>query len=131
MHFDVRFGRAVRMEQHHSGTLAVSHGPLLYALPIDHEEIEGTSYGQPGFYDIYAKPITPVSADWRLPKGEEFVLAAAEDRIPGPFDSYVLTGRLYNGSTGRLEEVELVPMGGTVLRQVSFCPVVEATKRTQ
>ncbi len=130
-HFDVRFGRAVRLVEHHSGTLAVAHGPLLYALPIEHEEIEGTSYGQPGFHDVYAKPVTPVNADWRLPKGEEFDLVAAEDRIPGPFDSYVLKGRLYNGSTGRLEQVELVPMGGTVLRQVSFCPIGEASSGSQ
>lgn len=131
LHFDLHFGRAVSVEEHHSGTFAVSHGPLLYALPIDHEEIEGTSYGQPGFHDIFAKPVAPVSTDWRIATGETFELVAGEDRLPGPFDGHVLRGRLYNDSTGRLEHVELVPMGGTVLRQVSFCPVVEATKATQ
>ncbi len=126
--FDVRFGRAVRLVEHDSGTLAIAHGPLLYALPIEHEETKGTSYGQPGFYDIYAQPVAPVNKDWRLAAGEEFELVEAQDRIPGPFDRHVLKGRLYDGSAGRLRDVELVPMGGTVLRQVSFCPVVEAAK---
>ncbi len=121
--FEVQFGQAVRVLDHHSGTLAVAHGPLLYALPIEHEEVAGTSYGQPGFHDIYAKPVDPEQPDWQLLADSGFELSEADDRLPGPFDSLVLRGELYDSRTGKPTEVELVPMGGTVLRQVSFCPV--------
>ncbi|MDJ0812793.1 MAG: glycoside hydrolase family 127 protein [Woeseiaceae bacterium] len=121
--FSVRFERQVRILSHLSGTSAVAHGPLLYALPIAHEEITGRSYGQPGFHDIYAKPAVELDAEWQLASDSAFELVAAEDRIPGPFDSVALKGKLYNKTEDRTVDVELAPMGGTVLRQVSFCPV--------
>ena len=120
--FEVRFERAARTLEHASGTLAVAHGPLLYALPIAHEEISGKSYGEPGFHDIYAKPLETVASDWKLAGTESFELIEAEDRIIGPFDRLALKGKLYDGNRGRMVDVELVPMGGTVLRQVSFDP---------
>ncbi len=126
--FEARFGREVRLLDHHSGTLAVAHGPLLYALPIEHEEIAGTSYGQPGFHDIYAKPADPEQPDWQLESDSSFELVEAKDRIPGPFDSLVLKGKLYDNRIGKTTEVALVPMGGTVLRQVSFCPVARGKR---
>ena len=121
--FEVRFEREVRVLDHHSGTFAVAHGPLLYALPIAHEETAGTSYGHPDFHDVYARPLAAVQPDWQLSADSEFGLVEAEDRIPGPFDSFVLKGKLYNHQDGKMAEVALVPMGGTVLRQVSFCPI--------
>ena len=120
--FEVRFERKVRTLQHASGTLAVAHGPLLYALPIAHEEIAGTSYGEDGFHDIYAKPSETAAAEWRLAESSRFDLVEAEDRIIGPFDSLALEGKLYDKARGRMIDVRLSPMGGTVLRQVSFDP---------
>ncbi|MDJ0909537.1 MAG: glycoside hydrolase family 127 protein [Woeseiaceae bacterium] len=121
---EIRFEPIVRIMEHTSGTLAVAHGPLLYALPIAHEEVAGTLYGEPDFHDVYAKPLNPVNNDWQLLRDGRFELVAAEDRIAGPFDSIALKGQLYDESDARMIDVELVPMGGTVLRQVSFCPVV-------
>ncbi|MDJ0748437.1 MAG: glycoside hydrolase family 127 protein [Woeseiaceae bacterium] len=123
--FEVKFRREVRVLDHHSGTLAVAHGPLLYALPIEHDEAVGTSYGQPDFHDIYARPVEALQPDWQLGADGGFELVEAEDRIPGPFDTFVLKGELYNSLEGKMVEVALVPMGGTVLRQVSFCPVAK------
>ncbi len=120
--FDVRFDREARVLDHTSGTLAVAHGPLLYALPIAHEEIAGASYGEPGFVDIYAKPREAVDRGWQLARTGRFELVEAGDRIMGPFDSVALKGKLYNETRGVMVDVELVPMGGTVLRQVSFEP---------
>jgi DUF1680 family protein len=120
--FSVRFEREVIILDHLSGTSAVAHGPLLYALPIAHEEITGKSYGQPGFHDIYAKPAVELDAEWQLASDSDFEVVSAEDRIPGPFDNIALKGKLYNKAEDRAVDVELVPMGGTVLRQVSFCP---------
>lgn len=121
--FSVQYEREVKILDHLSGTSAVAHGPLLYALPIAHDEIAGQDYGEPGFHDIYAKPAVELVAEWRLSSDSDFELVAAEDRIPGPFDSIALKGKLYNQTEDRAVDVELVPMGGTVLRQVSFCPV--------
>ncbi len=120
--FEVRFGQAPRMLEHGSETLSVAHGPLLFALPIQYEEIAGTSYGEPGFHDVYAKPLETVDLDWALAGIEGFELVMAEDRIMGPFDSLALRGKLYDRRRDRTVDVELVPMGGTVLRQVSFDP---------
>ena len=119
---DVRFEREVTILDHSSGTVAVAHGPLLYALPIEHEEIAGKDYGESGFHDVYAKPTQEVDLDWALSRGANFTLTAADDRVPGPFDSLALKGKLYNQTLGRKCDVELVPIGGTVLRQVSFAP---------
>lgn len=121
--FSVQFEREVKILDHLSGTSAVAHGPLLYALPMAHDEIAGRGYGEPGFHDIYAKLAAEPVAEWRLASDSDFELVAAEDRIPGPFDSIALKGKLYNQTEDRVVDVELVPMGGTVLRQVSFCPV--------
>ncbi len=120
--FEVRFGQESRTLQHASGTLAVAHGPLLYALPIAHEEIAGKSYGETGFHDIYAKSLETRVADWRLVGDGGFELVEADDSIVGPFDSLALKGKLYDKDQGRMVDVELVPMGATVLRQVSFEP---------
>ena len=126
--FDLRFDRALQVVDHHSGTRAIAHGPLLYAWPIEHEEVAGMSYGQSGFHDVYAKPIAARTPNWQLVGDGGFELVEARDRIPGPFDRFALRGTLYNASAGRMEAVELVPFGGTVLRQVSFCPVPADTE---
>ncbi|MEL7449014.1 MAG: hypothetical protein AAFN78_07375, partial [Pseudomonadota bacterium] len=117
---DLTFVREVRTLEHPSGTIALAHGPLLYALPIAHTEIEGTSYGQPSFNDVYAKPAEPVNKDWQLSKETLFELIAFEDSAP--FESRALKCKLYDQRQDREVAVSLVPMGGTVLRQVSFEP---------
>ena len=117
---NLQFERQVRILEHASGTVAIAHGPLLYALPIDHEEIKGTSYAKDGFHDIYARPVRSGANDWQVPANAGFTLTEGEERIAGPFDSLVLKGTLYVESEDRLTEVRLVPMGGTILRQVSF-----------
>ncbi len=126
--FDLRFERQVQVVGEPSSMRAIAHGPLLYALPIEHQEVAGTSYGQPGFHDVYAKPVDATTPKWQLKGDGGFELVEASDRIPGPFDSLALKGMLYNESAGRMEAVELVPFGGTVLRQVSFCPVPSETE---
>ena len=123
---DIHFEREIRTLEHASGTVAVAHGPLLYAVPIAHREIAGTEYGIPGFHDIYAKPLKSTATDWRLASDASFELTEAEDRIPGPFDRLALKGKLYSKTDDRMVDIELVPMGGTVLRQVSFCPIARA-----
>ena len=57
-----------------------------------------------------------------MAESSRFDLVEAEDRIIGPFDSLALEGKLYDKARGRMIDVRLSPMGGTVLRQVSFDP---------
>jgi DUF1680 family protein len=121
---DLRFTRIARILEHAGGTRSVGCGPLLYALPISHREIRGADYGEAGFHDIYAQPSQAVVTDWRLPGDAAFEAVTGAGGDAGPFFNPLLRGRLYNGREGRFHPVELVPMGSTVLRQVSFQPAI-------
>lgn len=83
-----------------------SHGALVYARPVAAKEVADRPYFGPLRDYLYA----PVSA-------EKFMLA----KMPKPaFVAGNIEVNLVNVATGKSERVALVPVGRTILRQVTF-----------
>ncbi len=82
-------------------------GVQAYALPIASAESTGRTY-LPGFSDRFYQPVKGV-ARFRYVANTPMILLGQTLRV-----------QLENTASGKKEEVDLVPMGRTVLRQVGF-----------
>ena len=89
-----------------AGAHSLTYGALLYALPIDAVEKAGKSYGN-GFVDYTYSPVS--NARYQFKKGMK--ASYADGKIKTKF---------IHQSTQKLEKVELIPIGKTILRQVTF-----------
>ncbi len=87
-----------------------TYGPLVLAHPIEGQSIAVKEYPLPGLRDLHVKPLNPV------------VYGFDPNPAPRVTDQKKLffEATLVNGTTGLPETVSLVPMGQTVLRQVTF-----------
>ena len=117
--FRIRFTDTPRVAEHSDGTAGVSHGPLLYALPIPFEEIKGRQYPIDGFHDLFLKSKHKTYRDYQIAFEHTFTLDMP-DGTPGWFNPPVLRGELYRPDKRINEHVELTPMGTTSLRITSF-----------
>jgi DUF1680 family protein len=91
-----------------------SYGPLLFALPLPGAPRPGRSYPLPGFQDEYVEAVGGYAAPLIATGGQAFNLEQGIFDPQRPWESLALCGDL----SGR--QVRLVPMGGTILRQVTF-----------
>ncbi|MBP9874575.1 MAG: glycoside hydrolase family 127 protein [Haliscomenobacter sp.] len=83
-----------------------AYGPLVYARPIEAAEEIGRTYA-PGFEDRMYRSLDPVRYGY----------------VPGQkaqFSRGRILARLKNQATQKIEQVALVPIGKTVLRQAGF-----------
>jgi DUF1680 family protein len=102
----VSFVAEVQVNTDNSGSHYFTNGALLYALPIDAKEIPGKIYA--GNFTDYT--YEPLSAErFTFKKG-----AAIK------YEEGKILTQLINQKTGQPESVELIPIGKTVLRQVTF-----------
>jgi hypothetical protein len=85
-------------------------GPLVLALPIDGVAVSGKQFILPGFRDVLYKPKTHVIYGFNS-DNQVFVSDAQK---------LIFRADLINPKTKIPEPVELVPMGQTILRQVTF-----------
>jgi DUF1680 family protein len=102
----VSFGAEAQVSTDNNGLHYFTCGALLYALPIDAKEIPGKVYAG-NFMDYTYEPL---SAE-RFTFNKGAAIKYEEGKI--------LT-QLINQKTGQPESVELIPIGKTVLRQVTF-----------
>lgn len=100
------FATDVEVRQDRDSARYFSYGALLYAKPIPAVETGGKQYGT-GLADRYYKPRNLT----------QYVFAA--DAKPVYANGLIRT-QLLNRDTRRKETVSLVPLGKTVLRQVTF-----------
>lgn len=84
------------------------YGPLVYALPIEAEEIQGKDYGQ-NLKDYFYKPLSDVKYQITNAPRAEFKMGQIQLQLMNP------TNR-------SIENKVLIPLGKTVLRQVTFEP---------
>jgi DUF1680 family protein len=96
----------VKVNQDNTKAFYFSYGALLYALPIDAKEIIGKRY-KDTFTDILYAPVSQTR--YVFQKGESIRYKKGK----------VYT-RLLNKNTNKPEDVVLLPMGKTILRQVTF-----------
>ena len=83
-----------------------TYGALVYAKPIEATEEIGRVY-KPGFEDIMYKPLN----------SNRYEFIKDSDAF---FKNGKITSKLKNSDTNKIEEIELLPIGRTILRQVSF-----------
>jgi len=85
-----------------------SYGPLILARPIESIETKTREYAVPGFCDVHHTPVRLI--DYTFGDGT----------IQKRKSELVFDLSLINQQTKKNETVSLVPIGKTILRQVSF-----------
>ncbi len=103
-HIKITFLTDVRVVEDRQGKHYFAYGPLVYARPIAATEEKGRIYSE-NFVDLLYKTADNDRYEFIADHGAVF----ADGKI---------TLRLKNGQTA--EEVELVPLAGTILRQAAF-----------
>ena len=102
----ISFDAEVQMNMDKSGSHYFTYGALLYALPIKANEIEGKNYDSI-FKDYTYEPVS-------------FVKYSFENDVKTTYKKGKIQTKLLNLQTHKLEQVELIPIGQTILRQVTF-----------
>jgi hypothetical protein len=96
----------------------VTYGPLLFCLPLAGEFSAGREYA-PNFRDSYYTLADSSALELRLSPQIRFTLEKRPFSPSRPFDSLALTGALL-GPNGNLVPARLIPLGGSLLRKVTF-----------
>ncbi len=102
----VSFDAEVQINTDNSGSHYFTYGALLYALPIKANEIEGKNYGSI-FTDYTYEPVSLVKYSFK-------------NDVKTKYKKGKIQTKLLNLQTHKLEQVELIPIGQTILRQVTF-----------
>jgi DUF1680 family protein len=99
----------------------LSYGPLVYAQALEGMVREGRQYPMDGFRDVYYDALRQPTAELRLCDRVNFVpeLMSGDPEFPW-YSARALNGIVLNASTNQLVPIRLVPMGGTILRRVTF-----------
>jgi uncharacterized protein len=115
----LELGAEVEVKTDNKGDQYYTYGALVFALPIEGKETITRNHPLPGFHDYH------YTAQSMQPRA--FVEAAKPQIVltNAKLDSDVqhsisLKTELANKATGKKEEAVLVPMGATILRQVTF-----------
>ena len=113
----ISFHNELEVKEFHNGEVYFQKGPLVYALPIPHKEKVIKRYGVQGFTDYYCEPSNEDYKLFTFPGDGQFKY---KERTSGskPFTSTEINVEMANGE--KKEQVRLIPMGGTILRKVTF-----------
>ena len=113
----LRFQAAVKTETFRDDEFFISHGPLLFALPLDGQEKEGKKHPLEGFRDLYYFSDTSSQTGTLLSGEGTFTLERHSFDVENPWrTSLALIGK----GAAAANSVRLVPIGGTILRRVTF-----------
>lgn len=122
----VNFENAIFPVEANNGEFALQRGPLVYALEIPHSEEVIKEYDLEGFRDYYCFPEDESFKNLSFTTGEAgsgftYQPGTLPDAgYPWFLSGTSLTGQLVDLETEEVKEFQLVPMGGTILRQVTF-----------
>jgi uncharacterized protein len=100
----------------------ISHGPLVYAMPIVGEKQVKKSYPFGGFEDVYFTSTASAASKWRIQTTEQQLTTSTTPNTNN-WQQLKLSLNLID-TLGQTQKVNLVPMGGQVLRQVTFPTVL-------
>lgn len=103
---DLEFKSEVAVNKDYAQNRYFSYGPLIYAKPIAAKMQKGRAYA-PGFEDYTYTPLDSSRYSF-IPDNN------------AQFHEGIIRLTLRNSSTNQTEKVELVPVGKTILRQVTF-----------
>ncbi len=105
---DISFDAKVAVRQDLNGENYFTYGALVLAAPIPANEEQGKAFPIPGFFNYRYAPKKRVTYEY------------SEGAVESDTTNLRFTVSLINSLTKKKEPVELVPMGGTILRQVTF-----------
>jgi DUF1680 family protein len=100
------FDTDVQINTDNGGSHYYTYGALLFSLPIKAKEITGKTY-MGNFIDFTYEPISPERYSFK-------------ERVKTKYEMGKINTKLINQDTGKLENVVLIPIGKTVLRQITF-----------
>jgi hypothetical protein len=103
----VEFDPALKINETFDKEVYFTYGPLVLAHPIDGIETKIKEYHINSFCDTYYKPVLLKQYEY---KGGKLIKT----------DTLRFGVQLFNKQSGKNENVLLIPMGKTILRQVSF-----------
>ena len=83
-----------------------TYGPLIFAKPIEAKEIIGKTYAD-GFSDFNYQPVS----------SNKYLF---EKTASATYKNGIINTELINQETNKIERVQLIPLGKTILRQVTF-----------
>lgn len=106
----VNFERVIETKQDLKGEHYFVYGNLVLAHPINAKDKTTKTYSLSGFRDVAYSPENLVVY--------QYVNNKVEKKTAG--SEMVFTTNVYNPQTKQTEKVELLPMGKTILRQVTF-----------
>lgn len=103
---NLSFETEIQVKTDKSGNHYFTYGALLYALPIESKVIFGKKY-QDKFNDLTYEPLSQTKYTFKNGQKSKYKNGKIETK-------------LINQNTNKLENVGLIPIGKTVLRQVTF-----------
>jgi len=114
----ISFKNEIQLKMAHNDEAYFQKGPLVYAYEIPHTERIIKSYDNSEFTDYYCFPDNDLHEEFKV--GKTKFKAVEDTQSPGFYKSQLsLKGQLIDANN-KAVEVELVPMGKTVLRRVTF-----------
>lgn len=102
----ISFDTEVQIKTDNTGLHYFTYGALLFSLPIDAKEIKGKNYYL-NFTDVNYEPLSQ----------SRYIFQNSERT---KFKNGIIETKLINQNTKKLDKVKLIPIGKTVLRQVTF-----------
>lgn len=119
---NLTFGAEVVKNYTNQKQIYFSRGPLVYSLGFNAEFTKIRTYPVEGFYDMDAEPVKGQSLNYSIIGQPDFVFkkSGGEPENPWKDNNLKLFGSLYNDDKKLIENVSLVPLGSTLLRQTTF-----------
>ena len=103
---NLSFDTDIQIKTDNTGSHYFLYGVMIYALPIKAKEITGKTYTG-NFIDFTYEPTSPERYSFK-------------ESVITKYEMGKINTKLINQKTGKLENVVLIPIGKTVLRQVTF-----------
>jgi DUF1680 family protein len=121
----VSFENEVQQIQTFNNEIAIQRGAIVYAQSIPYQQKMVRDYKTGGFKDILALPVNTSVPSFKMidlgkKNGTGFKYIPNEKTNPWYNGDIHLTATVFNTATNKAETIDLIPMGSTVLRKVTF-----------
>lgn len=120
--FNIKFNPYIKQHIFNDNECFISRGPLLYSLPINHEEHIVKNFNIKNFRDLQYSNIDPIPY-YLVCKDDSinsFKFKNSFNNSTWKNNNLKLVGKLYDISSNSYKEVSLVPIGSTILRKTTF-----------
>ncbi|HNB42219.1 MAG TPA: glycoside hydrolase family 127 protein, partial [Anaerolineales bacterium] len=108
----LQFQAKVKTDEFHKDEYFISYGPLVFARPLNGQAKEGRSYPVEGLRDLYYS-LDDSSSLADLPDTKDVRLEQQPFHAENPWETLHIT-------IGSKTSSKLVPMGASILRQITF-----------